>query len=229
MVDTDVRVAVVIPAAGKGERMGGVRKQYRPLAEVPLLIHTLRVFDALPYVHDIIVALPEADCEEWREKCRRAGLEKVSDIVAGGETRQASVSRGLEAVAFESDIVLIHDAVRPFVTADQIEQVVAGAREAGAAALAVPVSDTLRRGGNGHFDETIDRNNMYSMQTPQGFRYDLIANAHRWAATNEIKVTDDVALAQRAGHAVKIVPGSQANIKVTTPQDWALARRLFNG
>ena len=209
--------------------MGGVRKQYRSLADVPLLIHTLRVFDALPFVHDIIAALPEADCDEWRENCRRAGLAKVSAIVPGGETRQASVSRGLESVAYEADVVLIHDAVRPFVTADQVENVVAAAREAGAAALAVPVSDTLRRGRNGHFDETIDRNDIYSMQTPQGFRYDLIANAHRWAATNEITVTDDVALAQRAGHAVKIVPGSRANIKITTPQDWALARRLFNG
>ncbi len=218
--DYDGRVTVVIPAAGAGRRLGGEKKQYRLLGGEPMLAQSLKVFADLPFVRQMIVAMPEEEARSWRPIYGE-------EVVAGGATRQESVMAGLEAVSGETDIVLIHDAVRPFVTRRQIIEVVVAATDEGAAAVAVPATDTLRRGAEGRFSDTIDRSDVYYMQTPQGFRRELVLEVYEKARHEGISATDDVELVRRAGHPVRIVQGSARNMKVTTPDDWDLARLLW--
>jgi len=137
------------------------------------------------------------------------------------------VRLALRAVPSSVEVVLVHDAVRPFIAAEAITEVVDAVRAHGAAALAVPVADTLRSGTNDTFGETVPRADLYRMQTPQGFRRALFEAAHRQAMDAEIIATDDVELVQRAGHDVRIVTGSTQNFKITTPEDWELAQRLW--
>lgn len=223
------RVAVLIPAAGDGSRLGGRRKQFRGLGDRPLLIQTVFAFERHPKVGPIVVTAPpeEDGLREAREMLYAAGLKSVTAVVPGGTSRQASVRRAVRAVPASADVVLVHDAVRPFVSEAAITRVIAAVRREGAAALAIPVVDTLRRGRNGRFEQTVARDGLYHMQTPQGFRRDWLEEAHRRAAEGNVTATDDVELVQRIGRAVHIVSGSAHNFKITTAEDWALAQRIW--
>lgn len=221
------KVGVLVPAAGRGERMGGPRKQFRELGGSPLLHQTLSVFERHPHVDAVVVAAPQDDITNLRAELRRAGISKLVDVVAGGSSRQDSVASAMTALPEFVDIVLVHDAVRPFLPADRITAVIDAVRECGAAALAVPVSDTLRGGDGVWFGSAVPRAGLYRMQTPQGFRRDWFEEAHRKTHADGFQDTDDVALIQRLGHAVRIVEGTTANIKITTPADWELARALW--
>lgn len=224
-------VAVVVPAAGRGTRLGGRPKQLRRLGDASLLVQTLRRFERHPVVDHLVVVAPEA------EQARRAvegdlnaaTLSKLRRIVTGGPSRQASVYRGVQAVPDGAEIVLVHDAVRPFVYSEHIQAVIDAIRAGGAAALAVPVTDTLRRSAGDRFGETVPRDDLYHMQTPQGARRDWLDDAHARAARDGWTATDDVALLQRAGYPVRVVRGSRHNIKVTTAADWTLAQLLWAG
>lgn len=220
-------VAVLIPAAGEGTRMGGRRKQFRRLGGEPLLVQTLRVFERHPEVHHLLVAAPPEAVAALAEALRGAGLTKLAAVVPGGPTRQASVGAALRAVLPAVGLVLVHDAVRPFVEAARISAIIEAVRARGAAALAVPIVDTLRRGVGFHFSETVPREGLYRMQTPQGFRRDWFEEAHALASRLGIHATDDVELVQRAGRSVQIVGGDPRNIKITTPEDWDLAQFLW--
>lgn len=219
-------VTAVVPAAGSGARMkpapGDPSKQFRRLGDAPVLVQTLRALAASPEVAALVVVVPEAERESVAAGLRGHGVGKVRAVVAGGETRQASVGNGLAAV--ETEHVLVHDGVRPFVSADALARVAAAVREAGAAALAVPVADTLRRGAGGRFGETVPRDGVWRMQTPQGARTAWLRDAH--ARAGEL-ATDEVALLQGAGYPVRIVEGDARNAKLTTPADWALALALW--
>lgn len=217
-------VAVLVPAAGQGTRLGGRRKQFRTLGGRPLLVQTLLAFEHHPAVDDLIVAVPPEDVQAGEDILRQTGFQKLTAVVGGGTSRQASVRRALRAVPDAVDVVLVHDAVRPFIAAEAITNVIDAVRASGAAALAIPVVDTLRKGSAGTFGSTVSRAGLYRMQTPQGFHRSLFEAAHREAARAGGTATDDVELVQRTGHAVHIVAGSTHNVKITTPEDWALAR-----
>ncbi len=220
-------VGVVLPAAGRGRRLGGRRKQVRTLGAEPVLVHTVRRFAGISDIEVIVVPTGADVIDEVEAALAEAEVSDQCIVVAGGESRQASVAAGLKAVPPAIGCILVHDAVRPFVSQQTIEEVILLVRREGAAAAAVPVADTVRRAEGGWFDELVDRQNLYRMQTPQGFRRDWIEEAHRKALQDAVTATDDVALVRRLGHPVRLVEGDARNIKITTPADWELAQILW--
>jgi len=218
-------VTAIIVAAGRSERMDGLDKVFAPLAGRPLLAWTLAAFRKCDDVDDmVIVARPrsvmkvEALAREWR-------FDKVRDVVSGGAARQDSVRAGLDA-ARHAEIVVVHDAARPLVTPELISEGVALARETGAALCAVPARDTLKE-VDGHppvVTATLDRSRIWLAQTPQAFRRELLIEAHARASA---PATDDAALVEALGHAVRVYRGDESNLKVTTPEDLILAEALL--
>jgi 2-C-methyl-D-erythritol 4-phosphate cytidylyltransferase len=229
MPDAPDDVAVLVPAAGEGRRLGGERKQFRTLGDRPLLVQVLLQFDRHPRIGHLVVAVPDAHAEAVRDRLRAEELHALSAVVSGGETREASVRHALRAVPPSVEVVLVHDAVRPFVRRQEITTVVQATREHGAAAPALPVADTLRHATDGAFGETVPRDGLYRMQTPQGFRRSWLEEAHRAAdAAAGAAATDDVGLVQRTGRPVHLVRGHRRNFKITRPGDWQLAQALWS-
>lgn len=216
-------VGVVVPAGGSGKRLGGEPKQFRPLGDAPVLVQTLRAFARHPDVGPLVVAAPEERVDATARLLAGFGVE--ARVVAGGAMRHTSVGRGLAALPDGVEIALVHDAVRPFVTADLISRVVAAVREHGAAAAAAPVADTLRTARAARFGATVDREGLWAMQTPQGARRALLAEAY--AVAGDEWTTDEAGLLGLAGVPVHVVEGDARNVKVTTPTDWALALALW--
>lgn len=225
------QVAVIIPAAGQGTRLGGHRKQFRVLGGKSVLVQTLLVYERHVRVHHIIVATPADAVDPLGVELRRIGISKLHDVVTGGDSRQASVKAALEAVPTEVDVVLIHDAVRPFVRMSSVEQVIDETRRSGAASLALPITDTVRRikavDGKVRFGETVPREQLVRIQTPQGFRTAWLREAHEKAVEEGWQATDDVHLVQKLGRDVSAVPGTRMNLKITTPEDWEAAVRYW--
>jgi 2-C-methyl-D-erythritol 4-phosphate cytidylyltransferase len=222
-METRERVGVVVPAGGSGQRLGGEPKQFRRLGDAPVLVQTLRAFARHPDVGPLVVAVPEVEVEATAGLLAASGVE--ARVVAGGASRHASVARGVAALPGGVEVVLVHDAVRPFVSADLITRVVAAVREHGAAAAAMPVADTLRLGRGGAFGPTVEREGVWAMQTPQGARRGLFAEAY--AVAGDEWTTDEAGLLALAGASVRVVEGDARNVKVTTPTDWALALALW--
>ncbi|HWX91332.1 MAG TPA: 2-C-methyl-D-erythritol 4-phosphate cytidylyltransferase [Terriglobales bacterium] len=236
-----MKVVVIIPAAGLGTRMasaGGAKarkatpsKQFTDLGGTPILIHTLRKFAATPRVAEIYVALRKDEIRGFRERLEKEAkdlLQKKVELVEGGEHRQHSVANALAAVSAQSDdIILVHDAVRPFVTSAIIDEVIEGAKKFGAAIAGMPAVDTVKqveRTANGALiTSTVPRERVVMAQTPQGFRYDILKNAFDEAATDGFIGTDEASLVERSGKEVAVVMGSARNLKITTPADMLLA------
>lgn len=216
-------VAVLLPAAGQGTRMGGTPKQFRTLGGEPVLVRTLRRFDAHPEISQFVIAVSEAEVQPTREMLGALHFRCPVLVCAGGASRQASVGKALAATPPECEIVMVHDAVRPFVEVAHLNALLHAVREHGAAALAIPVADTLRRGADGLLHQTVSRDGLYQMQTPQAFRRALLEDAH--ARANE-DATDEVALVQSLGYPVHLVEGSSVNFKITRPADWTLAQAV---
>jgi 2-C-methyl-D-erythritol 4-phosphate cytidylyltransferase len=193
----------------------------------PLLIQTLRAFERHRAVDHLVVAAPPDYVRDTSDTLQAAGLTKLTAVVSGGTSRQHSVRLALRAVPSPVRVVLVHDAVRPFVAPEAIGAVVDAVQTQGAAAVAIPVADTLRKATDDVFEETVPRRGLYRMQTPQGCRRTLFEAAHRQAARDDFVATDDVELVQHLGHDVHIVPGSAHNFKITTPEDWILAQQLW--
>jgi 2-C-methyl-D-erythritol 4-phosphate cytidylyltransferase len=215
----------IIPAAGRGLRMGGVRaKQFLELGGEPVLVHALRRFEMCPAIDAIVVVLPSDATAGFVQIAARAGLRKVSRIVPGGAERIDSVARGLAVLpASHSGVVVVHDGVRPFVTADQIAEVVECASTTGAAMLGLSVTDTVKEVEAGAVLRTLDRSRLVLAQTPQAFRYELLREAYDNARREGWDATDDASLVERLGHRVEVVEGSPYNIKITRPEDLQLA------
>ncbi|HET8654706.1 MAG TPA: 2-C-methyl-D-erythritol 4-phosphate cytidylyltransferase [Longimicrobiaceae bacterium] len=215
-------VGAVIVAGGSGRRMGGVRKQYLELAGEPVLLWSVRAFLHHPRVSVVVVVLPSDDAAsppEWL-----AGL--PVRVAAGGAERSDSVRNGLRALDGAVEIALIHDGARPFVGREVIDRVISASREGGAVA-AVRVTDTLKEvDDGGRITGTADRARLWRAQTPQGFPLRLIVNAHETAHRQGVQATDDAALCERMGHAVRVVEGAAENLKITSPDDLALAELL---
>jgi len=227
----DKRVVAVVPAAGKGLRMGGaVPKQFLSLGGEPIVVHSLRALQAAACIHDIILAVPSADLDYCRnDLVVRYGFSKVTKVVPGGKERQDSVRLGLEHVPEETEIVLVHDAVRPFVTVAMIEDVVAAARQHGGAIIALPMRDTVKQVGADHLiQRTVDRQPLWLAQTPQAFRLDWLREAHRKAKVEGVPATDDAFLFEWMGHPVVVVEGSGENIKVTRPEDMVIGEAILS-
>ena len=223
-------IAAVVPAAGRGVRMGaGVPKQFLTLGGVPLLVHALQTFEIAPIISEIILVVPDDDCQYCREDIVPSyGLKKVSRVIAGGRRRQDSVLNGVRAVKSETDIVVVHDAVRPFVTLDMISQVIESTRTHGAAIVAMPMRDTVKRvNGEGFIKETLSREALWLAQTPQAFRRDVLLRAHQQGEADGIEATDDAFLVERLGLPVAIVQGSSDNIKVTRPDDLHMGEAIL--
>ena len=223
-------ITAVVPAGGRGVRMGtNVPKQFLSLGGVPLLVHALRTFENSPIISDIILVVPEDDCQYCREDIIPShGLKKISQVVAGGKRRQDSVLNGVQAAHPETEIVVIHDAVRPFVTMDMITQVVESTRAHGAAIVALPMRDTVKRvNADGFIQETLSRDELWLAQTPQAFRRTLLLQAHQHEDAGGIDATDDAFLVERLGRPVAIVQGSSDNIKVTRPEDLHMGEAIL--
>jgi len=219
----------LIPAAGRGERFGrGANKIFAVIAGKPILAHTLSVFEACPAINNIVLVTGRQDIEAAGDLVGRFGFGKVTHIVVGGARRQDSVSLGLAKVTGE--IVAIHDAVRPMVTREIIERSIEEAARTGACVAAVPVIDTIKSAApDKTVTGTVDRSDLYVVQTPQTFRTELIKEAFARALAEGFHATDDAALVERVGRKVSIVPGSYDNIKITTPADMELAALKLGG
>ena len=220
--------SALIPAAGSGARFGrGVNKVFCEVAGRPILAHTLAVFESCEAVDELIVIVGEREVEPARELVGRFGFRKVREIVAGGAHRQDSVANGLKEVT--GDVVAIHDAARPLVTREIIERSIHEAARSGACIAAVPVIDTIKSVADGAVTGTIDRRDLYAVQTPQTFLTDLIREGYERALADGFHATDDAALVERLGKRVTVVPGSYDNIKITTPADLEFASVKLGG
>ncbi len=218
------KVAAIIVAAGEGKRMRGMDKVFAQLGGEPLLLRATRPFQQCPLVDQIVVVVSGEHHEKCQQMAGTGEWSKVTDVCLGGKRRQDSVAAGLKRLK-NFDWVIIHDGARPLVTVDLIERGLEAAKETGAAAAAVPVTDTIKVvGKDGIVRQTPPRQNLRAVQTPQVFRFDVIQIAHKQDVSS---VTDDASLVERLGHKVKLYMGSYDNIKVTTPDDLALAEILL--
>jgi 2-C-methyl-D-erythritol 4-phosphate cytidylyltransferase / 2-C-methyl-D-erythritol 2,4-cyclodiphosphate synthase len=230
-----LQTAVIIVAAGRGTRAGGtasgIPKQYRPLAGLPVIAHSLETFTRHRRVDAILPVIQEADRSLFEQVS--AGFQgRLMDAVCGGDTRQQSVHAGLAALARHVPAnVLIHDAARPFVSDGIISRVIEALDDAAGAVPALPVADTLKRVTDGRIAETLDRSGLWAAQTPQGFRFDAILEAHAAAVrSGRTDFTDDASIAEWQGLEVALVEGDACNMKLTTAEDFALAEhRLTAG
>lgn len=210
--------------------MGGDKpKQFLTVGGVPLMVHALRTLQEAPMVQEIILAVPAVDHDYCAQEVVAAyGLSKVRRIVAGGAERQNSVGAALEAVDPQFDLVLVHDAVRPFLTEDMIERVCEAAARHGGAIIAIPARDTLKEvGAHREIQRTVDRGRLWQAQTPQAFRREILQRAHEKARADAYLGTDEADLVQRLGETVVVVEGSGENIKVTRPEDLVIGEAIW--
>jgi 2-C-methyl-D-erythritol 4-phosphate cytidylyltransferase len=226
------RIVAIIPAAGLGTRMGADKpKQFLELDGVPLIVFTLRRLAACNTITDFLISTRADDIVSLQDTVGKSGLRRPARVVHGGDTRQQSVANALAQVDPATEIVLVHDAVRPFVTVAQVDRVIAEARLRGAAILGIPAIDTVKEVKRASLPEdvalisaTIPRERIVLAQTPQAFSYALLRDAFRSAQQDGVTASDEAALVERSGHDVFVVLGSERNLKITRPADMDLAR-----
>lgn len=218
-------VLAIIPAAGVGLRMGGeTPKQFLSLDGVPVFIHTLRKFVSSGAVDEIFLCLRAEDMEHAAVDIERERFAKPVRLIAGGHSRQETVARGLAQTPATADVIVVHDAVRPFVEEESIRQVIEEARKSGAAILGIPSVDTVKQVERQLILGTIPRERVVLAQTPQAFRAKILVEAFERAQADGFNATDESSLVERLGHPVTVLMGSDRNIKITKPSDLPLAR-----
>ena len=221
-------LTAIIVAAGSSQRMG-FDKLFALLGEKPVVAHTLNAFERTDCVEEIILVGREKRLAELGELVRQAELKKVRHVVPGGVHRQDSVRIGLSLLAPTVRYVAVHDAARPLITSNQIERVLAACRIHGAAALAEPITDTLKRADQDHFVcDGVDRAGLYAMQTPQIFSRELLIEAYAAVAAKGLSITDEVSAVERLGRKVLLVPNDEFNFKITYPRDLLLAQSFLS-
>ncbi len=223
-----MKVGAIIPAAGRGKRIGAsVPKQFLQIQGKPLLHHTLTVFASCELIDYVVLVMPWTDVDEtgddWLNK-----YEIVREVVVGGEQRQDSVYNGFNSLEEETGIVVVHDGVRPFTTPQMIISTVEAAQQHGAAITAIPVSDTVKQAADGFVKQTVSRDGLWRVQTPQAFQYGLLKQAFKKAKKDSYYGTDEGSLVEYLGERVKIVPGSELNIKITRKEDLILGESLLS-
>lgn len=225
-----MKVSAVLVGAGLGLRMGGtVKKPFLHIHGKPIFLHTIERFSQISKINEIIFVTGESDIktlrEQWQTELDNCGVKK---IVPGGKRRQDSVYHGLCHTEPDTGIVLIHDVVRPLVRKEHIEAVIGKAAEFHAAILAAPMKATVKEAGdNFRIRRTVPRSNLWMAQTPQGFEKKLIENVFEQLKNTETEFTDDAEMAEKLGYPVYIVPGTDENIKITTPEDIRIAEALL--
>ena len=218
------KVGAIIVAAGRGERMGGVDKMFALLGGKPVLARVLDTFQKCNSVDQMVVVVHQENLEKCQRLVTEQGWSKVAKVCPGGRLRQDSVAAGLKLLD-RCHWVIIHDGARPLVTTDLIDRGLEAARETGAAVAAIPVTDTIKLAGDNMIVQgTPPRRNLWAVQTPQVFRFDIIAKAYQQAKT---EVTDDARLVEQLGNKVKLYMDTYDNIKITTPEDLILAEILW--
>ncbi len=207
--------------------MGGtVPKQFQVLRGQPILYYTLRRFQESGLIDSLVLVVPEKEQEDTRAEWL-GNPEIVKHVVAGGEKRQDSVFNGYKALPADTDIVLVHDGVRPFLSKDMIVKTLHSAEKFGAAITAIPVHDTLKQvDSSGLVQRTVERDGLWRVQTPQAFRYDLLGKAFRKAQEDSFYGTDEGALIEYLGQEVRVVDGSEWNLKITRPEDLLLGESI---
>jgi 2-C-methyl-D-erythritol 4-phosphate cytidylyltransferase len=229
-MESKMKTIAVIPAGGTGTRMhGNSSKQYLLLDGIPILVHTLKVFQYSPVIHEVFLIVPSSDIDfATREIVHNYGLSKVSNVLPGGRERQDSVRQGIDALGEGCDVVVIHDGVRPFVSGDVLDLVVSEAFNQAAVTMGVPVKETVKTvDQEGWVSQTLDRTRLWLTQTPQAFQREIIQEAYRSAYNDSFYGTDDASLVERIGVPVKMLPGSYDNIKITTRDDLLFAERVI--
>jgi len=226
------RITAILPAAGLGTRMGAeTPKQFLELGGEPLVIFTLRRLAACAAITDFILATRADELSFLEDRVSKARIGRPARVVHGGDTRQQSVANALKQVAAETEIVMVHDAVRPFVTVEQLDRLIAEARERGAVILGIPAIDTVKEVKRASLPEdvaritgTIPRERIVLAQTPQAFRYGILREAFARAEADGVTASDEASLVERLGQDVYVVLGSERNLKITRPADMDLAR-----
>ncbi len=224
-----MKVKAIIAAGGRGERIGGILpKQFVEIKKKPVLAYTVEKFEKCELIDEIILVVPE----DYMSFCSYnivdvCDIKKVKRILSGGKERQDSVYKGLLALSRDTDIVLIHDGVRPFISTEKIGKSIEMCKKEKAVILALPVNDTVKRVDEEYVVTTLDREKLWIAQTPQTFEYKLILEAYKKAAENSFIGTDDSSLVERLGFKVRVLEGESQNIKITTPEDLVLAKRIL--
>ncbi|MBV8280499.1 MAG: 2-C-methyl-D-erythritol 4-phosphate cytidylyltransferase, partial [Candidatus Eremiobacteraeota bacterium] len=220
-----MKIAAIVAAAGRGERLGGP-KQLLDVGGKPMVAWTLELLERAGNVGGIYIACEVDDRERFTAVAREYAPSKVRAVVAGGATRQASVHAALISIspASETELVAVHDGARPFLTLDVLDRTIAAAHHGVSAIAAVPVKDTIKAARGEAVEHTIPRETLWAAQTPQVFPYDVLVAAHARGVVDRATETDDAALVERLGAPVRLVMGSYQNIKITTPEDLEMAR-----
>ena len=221
-----VQCSVVILAAGSSSRMGQ-DKVMLPIGDLPVIVHTLRAFEPLPEVAEVIVVAREDLVPEIAGLCKVFDLQKVKKVVRGGETRAESARIGTLEADYDATLIAVHDAARPFVTEELIRAVILKAAETGAAAPAIPVKDTIKVARDGLVEYTPDRSTLFAIQTPQAFDASLLRAALQKALDDGAEITDDCSAVERLGMKVSLTAGDERNFKLTTPTDLTLAEFML--
>jgi len=223
------KIAAIIPAAGKGKRMGDQgNKLLLELAGIPILVYTIAIFEACPLISEIVIPTTSQDIPSVRKIVDANGFTKVKNIVEGGSERQESVARALAALSGSSDKVVVHDGARPLLTLPELEAFLTEALDCQAAVMAVPLKDTVKIvDEQGWVIQTPPRESLRAVQTPQFFDRRLLEKVHKLAEAEGYFATDDAALMEWQGYPVKIIPGSYENLKITTPEDLLLAETIL--
>jgi 2-C-methyl-D-erythritol 4-phosphate cytidylyltransferase len=220
-----MKVLAIIPAAGAGVRMGGeTPKQFLSIEGVPIVVHTLRKFNEADSIDEIYLGVRPEDMERAQAEIQREQYSKPVRVFPGGATRQQTVSLGVREAPSSTEIVVVHDAVRPFVTTELIHLSVEAARKSGAAILGIPSVDTVKQVERQAILGTIPRERIVLAQTPQAFRFEILKDACERAEADGYEATDEASLVERLGGAVTVLMGSDRNIKITKPSDLPLAR-----
>jgi len=217
-----MKVSAIIPAAGSGERFGE-EKQFKLFSGRPLIFHTLKLFFQSDYIDEIIVAVPSANVDSTHRDVLSMSAGKPVKVVAGGTRRQDSVKNGIDVSDSHSTLVCIHDAARPFVTEDLIQRSVSACEFADGAVVGIPSKDTVKFSENGLVKETLDREKIWLVQTPQCFHKNKLLQALYYAETENLTGTDESALMEAMGFSIKLVDGDSNNFKITTKDDWIRA------
>ncbi|MFL6562714.1 MAG: 2-C-methyl-D-erythritol 4-phosphate cytidylyltransferase [Bacillus sp. (in: firmicutes)] len=219
---------VILPAAGMGKRMGaGKNKLLLELNGIPVLIHTLKVYEEDEACRGIILAIHPQDEMEFKDLLNKYSMTKVINMVRGGRERQDSIYNALKSVEETDSIILVHDAARPFIETDHIHRLTEMAAETGAAILGVPAKDTIKKVQDGVVVETVERSSLWAVQTPQAFRISLLMEAYQKAEKDHFLGTDDASLVERLNYPIAMVEGDYDNIKLTTPEDLYFAEAIL--
>ncbi len=225
-----MNVSAIIPAAGSGIRIGGkVQKQFLELADKPIIAHTLLKFQKTDLINDIYLVVPPDKVGYCKtEIVEKYKISKAVEVIAGGKERQDSVYNGLSKVNPKADIIVVHDGVRPFITEKIIEESILKADKYGAVIVAIPEKDTVKEVYDGLIVTTLNRKLLWRIQTPQTFKRDILEEAFKKAITEKYYGTDESSIVERTGYPVRIVNGSDFNIKITTPEELILGNIILN-